>query len=280
MMRTDGVLPAGPIKLLISDVDGTLVTPDKLITKRALAAVKALSSAGVGFSIVSARPPRGLAKVAAALDLQLPYAAFNGGSLIGSDGNLIAAERLPLDAARTILQRLGEREISTWVFADDNWRLKDPGGPQVWRERRTVGFAPVVTPDFEDVVGQIDKIVGVSEDPALLSAIEAEAQSWVDGRAIVQRSQAYYLDFTALLANKGHAVEAICRSVGVAPEETAVIGDMTNDVAMFRTAGFSIAMGQAPNAVKAQAHAVTKANTDEGFAAAVEQLLLARVARP
>ncbi len=270
--------PAGPIKLLISDVDGTLVTPDKVISPLARAAVRALSAAGVAFSVVSARPPRGLAKIAATLGLQLPYAAFNGGSLVSMDGDLIGAERLAVDTARTILKHLAERGIDAWVFAGDSWRLKDPAGPEVGRERKTVGFGPVVVSDFDDVIDQVDKIVGVCRDPILLSAVETEAPSWSNGRALVQRSQAYYLDFTAPLANKGHAVGAICEYAGIETAQTAVIGDMSNDLAMFRAAGFSIAMGQAPDAVKAEADVVTDANSAEGFAHAVERFVLTRAA--
>jgi Cof subfamily protein (haloacid dehalogenase superfamily) len=268
------------IRLVVSDIDGTLVTPDKQVTPRAMAAVKALAAAGVGFSVVSARPPRGMAAIVSRLGLRQPYAAFNGGNLMGADGRLIAAERLTAEAARIILRRLAESKVDAWVFAGDSWRLTHSDGPQVGRERATVGFEPVVVADFEDVVDHIDKIVGVSDDAAQLLALEAGAAGWLGGGALVQRSQAYYLDFTAPRADKGHAVRAICEHAGVAPEETAVIGDMSNDVAMFEVVGFSIAMGQAPDAVKARADAVTEANSAEGFAHAVERLVLPRVRHP
>ena len=268
------------IRLVVSDIDGTLVIPDKQVTPRAMAAVKALAAAGVGFSVVSARPPRGMAAIVSRLGVRQPYAAFNGGALMGGDGRLIAAERLTAEAARTILGRLAERKVDAWVFADDSWRLTHSDGPQVGRERAAVGFDPVVVAHFEDVIDRIDKIVGVSDDAAQLLDLEAGAADWLEGAALVQRSQAYYLDFTALRADKGHAVRAICEHAGVPLEETAVIGDMSNDVAMFEVAGLSIAMGQAPDAVKARADAVTDANSAEGFAHAVERLVLPQVRRP
>jgi hydroxymethylpyrimidine pyrophosphatase-like HAD family hydrolase len=69
----------------------------------------------------------------------------------------------------------------------------------------------------------------------------------------------------------------IAAHVGADLADTIVIGDMTNDVAMFRVAGFAIAMGQAPAAVQAEASAVTAANTEDGFAKAVEALVLPRM---
>jgi Cof subfamily protein (haloacid dehalogenase superfamily) len=268
-----------PIRLVVSDIDGTLVTPDKVITPRAMAAVKALDAAGVAFSVVSARPPRGMAPVASALHVRQPYAGFNGGALVGPDGALIAAERLPREVARTVLAHLAERKVATWVFADDGWFLTSLREPEIDRERRAIGFEPTVVSDFDRFADRIDKIVGVSDDPAGLATVESEAQAWVAGHAIAQRSQTYYLDFTALTANKGHAVQAICQAASFKPEETAVIGDMSNDIAMFRVAGFSVAMGQSSEIVKAEAKAVTAANTEDGFAKAIEDLILPKAAR-
>jgi len=264
------------IRLLISDIDGTLVTPDKVVTPAAHAAVKALATAGIGFSVVSARPPRGMSAVTETLGLTLPFAAFNGGSLVTADRRLISALRLPAETARTILTRLDAAGVAAWVFADDRWLLTDPDGPEVPRERHAVGFDATVVTGFADVMERIDKIVGVSDDPKALGAVETEAATWLEGRALAQRSQAYYLDFTAPKANKGHAVRAICAQVGVSEDQTAVIGDMTNDVAMFEVAGLAIAMGQSSDTVKAQADFVTDANTADGFARAVERFVLPR----
>lgn len=269
-------MPPSPIDLLISDIDGTLVTPDKLLTPASITAVKSLAAAGIAFSVVSSRPPRGMARIVEALGVRLPFAAFNGGSLIGPAQRLITAYRLKAPTADEILKLLARREIDAWVFADDTWRLRDPHGAYVERERRTVGFDPTVVEHFEDLGDRIDKIVGVSTDHARLAAVEVEAQALLGASAIAQRSQLYYLDFTAPEADKGQAVRAICAQVGVAPERTAVIGDMANDVPMFRVAAFSVAMGQAPDAVKAQAKAVTTSNAEEGFARAVEDFILQR----
>ena len=138
--------------------------------------------------------------------------------------------------------------MQPWVFADDAWLLKDPNGPKVDRERRTVGFDPTVVASFGAVIGRIDKIVVPSNDAALLDRIEAELRAELAGDANVERSQAYYIDVTHPLANKGEAVRAIAAHVGADLARTVVIGDMTNDVAMFSVAGFAIAMGQAPEA--------------------------------
>jgi Cof subfamily protein (haloacid dehalogenase superfamily) len=266
--------PTGGVRLLISDIDGTLVTPDKILTAKALAAVQRLDAAGIGFSLVSARPPRAMQALAAALKVRLPFAAFNGGSLVAPDLRVISVNRLEPAVARTALGLLSAREVDTWVFADDTWRLRDPAGVGVERERRAVGFGPTVVSDFEDIVARVDKIVGVSDDPDRLAAVEIELQGLLGATANVERSQLFYLDITPPGADKGHAARAICEHAGVPLANTAVIGDMRNDVAMFRVAGLSIAMGQAPPEVRAAAQLTTAANTAEGFAKAVNRFIL------
>jgi hypothetical protein len=102
------------------------------------------------------------------------------------------------------------------------------------------------------------------------------ARARLSNRATVVRSQLYYLDITPHGTNKGTAVAALCRRLGVAPERLVTLGDMENDVPMFRAAGFSIAMGNASDAVKRAAQAATLANDEDGFADAVERLILPR----
>ncbi len=264
----------GPIALLIADVDGTLVTSDKLLTPAAIDAARRLGEAGVGFTIVSSRPPRGMAPIVEQLDITLPFAAFNGGSLVTSNLELIKAHRLPQDVARAALALLTARGVDAWVYADGDWRVRDPAGIRVPHERVTLGHGPMQVQGFEDVMGRIDKLVGVSDDPVLLASVEAAARQLLNARATINRSQTYYLDFTHPKANKGEAVRSLCQRIGVDLRRTAVIGDMINDVAMFAQAGFSIAMGNATAEVKAQATVVAETNENDGFAKAVHRFVL------
>ncbi len=272
-------LDAGrPIGLLVADLDGTLVTRDKSLTPAAIDAARRLREAGVAFTIISSRPPRGMAPIAQQLDIDLPLAAFNGGSLVTPSLELIEAYRLPQNVARAMLGLLTSSGVEAWVYADGDWLVRNPDGFRVSFERLTLGYGPTPVQGFEDVIGRIDKLVGVSDDPAVLASVEAAARQLLNGTATINRSQSYYLDVTHPKANKGEAVKALCRRIGVEPRRTAVIGDMFNDVAMFTQAGLSIAMGNATAEVKAQADVVTDTNENDGFAKAVDQFVLGPVA--
>jgi Cof subfamily protein (haloacid dehalogenase superfamily) len=270
--------PAPPVAFLISDVDGTLVTPDKRLTEAAAAAVRSLHTAGVGFSLISSRPPRGMAALLSALEVDQPFAAFNGGSILGPDGEVLERLTVPREAARMALALFDSRGVDSWVFARGEWWLRDPHGVNTDRERRTVGFEPTVIASFDPLLGEVDKLVGVSGDHDLLARTEIEAQDQLAGLAAAVRSQPYYLDVTHLQANKGRAVREICRLIGLDLQRLAVIGDMENDVSMFVEAGFAIAMGQASEAVRAAADTVTGPNTEDGFAEAVRRYVLPRAA--
>ncbi len=264
------------LRLFISDIDGTLVTPDKSLTPGAIAAVRDLASAGIGFTVVSSRPARGMRAIADALQLKLPFAAFNGGSIVAADGGLISAKRLSPEAARRAIALFQGRKLEVWGFADDSWLVLALQGPHVDHERHTVGFDPTLVGSFEAVIDRLDKLVAVSDDRGLLAAVEGEAQGALDGLANARRSQLYYLDVTHPEADKGHAVRALCAAIGVSPDETAVIGDQANDIAMFKVAGLAIAMGQSTDEVKSSAALVTEPNTADGFAHAVERFVLPR----
>lgn len=261
------------IALVISDIDGTLVTPDKTLTPGAIAAVRRLDEAGIGFTLVSSRPPRGMEALLATLRVRLAFAAFNGGTVVGQGGEVIEAHRLAPAVAGGVLELIEGRGVDAWVFAGGDWRLRRLDGPRVGLERRTVGFDPAVVSGFDDVIGAVDKIVGVSDDAALLARVEAQSLARFGEAASICLSQPYYLDVTDPSANKGDAVAALCAHIGVAPARTAVFGDGFNDIPMFARAGLSIAMGQAAEAVRARADFVSGPNTEDGFAQAVERVI-------
>ena len=259
--------------LLISDVDGTLVTSDKVLTPAAIEASRKLDTAGIAFSLISARPPRGLMHVVGPMRLRLPFAAFNGGAIVAPDGTLLASHPLPRDLAEIALRLLADGGVHAWVFAGDDWLLDDIADPNIAREQRTVKFAPHVVADFSGVTAPIGKVVGVSDDRGRLDACEDAIRKALAGKASVSRSQTYYLDIGSLAATKGQGVAALCDRIGTPLARTAVIGDMFNDLSMFDVAGMAIAMGNAPDAVKARAQRMTRSNAEDGFAAAVDDLV-------
>jgi len=264
------------ISLVLADVDGTLVTAEKVLTSRAVAAVKALRAADIQFAITSGRPPRGMSMLIDPLALRTPVAGFNGGILVKPDMTVLEQHVLAGDVARGALQVILDHGMDAWVYSGNDWLVRDPDAPHVAREEWTVKFAPTVVENFDQALDSAVKIVGVSDDHDLVARCEKDAQQALGNRASAARSQPYYLDITHPDANKGTVVKTLSRLLSVPVGEIATIGDMPNDVLMFRSSGLGIAMGNASPEVQAQADKVTASYDDEGFAKAIEEFILRR----
>jgi Cof subfamily protein (haloacid dehalogenase superfamily) len=262
------------ISLVLADVDGTLVTEDKILTERTRTAVRSLYSAGIRFAITSGRPPKGMAMLFEALALETPIAGFNGGLFVKQDLSIIEQKTLPADVAAKSIELIRAHDMDAWVYRGNDWLITKPNAPHVAREAWTVKFEPKVVTDYEGMLDSVEKIVGISDDLERVQRCEADAQEAFGDRATATRSQPYYLDVTNKDANKGAVVDYLSRQLGVPAEEIATLGDQPNDVLLFRRSGFSIAMGNASDQVKAQASATTDSYNDEGFAKAIERYIL------
>jgi Cof subfamily protein (haloacid dehalogenase superfamily) len=241
------------IRLLLADVDGTLVTENKVLTKAAQSAAHDLANAGIMLAITSGRPPRGMSMLIAPLKLRSVLAGFNGGVFVNPDLSQIESHALDPSIAKQAVNLILDQGLDVWVYTEKEWLIRDPNAPHVAREAWTVKFDAKVVVEFTAAhLAHAVKIVGVSDDLDLVAACEKKLQVTLSEKASATRSQPYYLDVTHPEANKGTVVTTLSRLLNIPPAEIATIGDMPNDVMMFRKSEFSIAMGNASNEVKAE----------------------------
>jgi hydroxymethylpyrimidine pyrophosphatase-like HAD family hydrolase len=219
--------------LVVCDVDGTLVDANKELSDANKAAIAELRSAGIGFTLISARPRSGMMWIADALDLDAPMGAFNGGIVFNRDGSIASHDTIDAGVARGMIELMAGAPVDRWVFADDRWYASSGEGHHVEHEIRASNQQPIVTDDIDALLDRADKITFVSDDEPML---------------------------------------------GVDLADTIAIGDQANDLAMFARAGRSIAMGNATDAVKAKADAVTLSNNDSGVAHAILTMILKELA--
>jgi hypothetical protein len=261
------------IALVVSDVDGTLLTKDKILTEKAAAAVRRLEDSGVGFTIVSSRPTIGMRFLIEPLRITLPVGSFNGGAVSDPQMNPIEQHLIPQPAVQRSIDVLNEFGIDIWLFTHNQWLTRHADGDYVPFEKRTIKADPVIVEDFTPYLSATCKIVGSSADAALLQRCETVMQAALGAEATAARSQSYYLDVTPPGCDKGTFVHAMAKRLGISTDAVATIGDMHNDLAMFRVSGMSIAMGNATDDIKKQATHVTASNEDEGFAGAMDIIL-------
>jgi Cof subfamily protein (haloacid dehalogenase superfamily) len=262
------------VRLVVADVDGTLVTPDKILTPRARAAVRTVIEAGIAFTITSGRPPLGMKTLIDDLQLRDPIAAFNGGLLVRPDLSVIGEHLVPSEAARAVIDILTKDGLDVWVYGGKDWYVKSRHGPHVDREEWTVKFPPTVVSTYDGLLDRVVKIVGVNDDHDVMARCAEEVQRQFAQHVSAALSQPYYLDVTHPKANKGEVVAALSAMLAIPTAQIASIGDMPNDVLMFQRSGLSIAMGNANADVQNAATFVTTSNKEEGFALAMERLVL------
>jgi len=263
------------IALVVSDVDGTLLTKDKTLTESAMAAVRRLHEAGIAFTITSSRPAIGMRFLIQPLQIKLPVGAFNGGCIIDPDLNPIELHTIPAPAVQRSLEVLNEFGTDVWLFTWDRWLARDRNGPYVPLEKRAIRADPTIVADFTPYLASACKVVGSSADAPLLQRCELAMQEALVTQATAVRSQSYYLDVTPPGCDKGTFVKAMASRLEIPKQAIATIGDMRNDLPMFEASGLSIAMGNATDEVKEMATQVTASNEEEGFASAIEMILRA-----
>jgi Cof subfamily protein (haloacid dehalogenase superfamily) len=264
------------IRLVLADVDGTLVTNDKILTDRAVQAVKDLADAEVLFAITSGRPPRGMEMLIEPLAIETPISAFNGGLIVDRDMKVIEQRVVPKELVSPIADLMKSFELSVWIYSGADWFVPDLEGPHVDREAWTVKFQPKLMKSVEDHTDDVAKIVGVSDDHDAVAKASAAAHDKFGDHVTAAASQPYYLDVTHPQANKGFVAQYLAKHYGISTDQIATMGDQPNDVLMFAHSGLSIAMGNADSSVQRSARRVTLSNEDEGFAYGVERFVLGK----
>jgi Cof subfamily protein (haloacid dehalogenase superfamily) len=262
------------VRLVVADVDGTLVTPDKILTPRARAAVKTIVEAGIAFTITSGRPPLGMKMLIEELQLQNPIAAFNGGLVVRPDLSVMSEHLVPSRTAHAVIEMLTKSALDVWVYRDKDWYIRSRHAPHVDREEWTVKFPPTLVSTYEGLLDRVVKIVGVSDDHEVMARTVADVQRQFGREVSAALSQPYYLDVTHPMANKGEAIRVLSALLNIPTAQIATIGDMPSDILMFKQSGLSIAMGNGGPDVQRAARFVTSSNTEEGFALAMERLVL------
>jgi Cof subfamily protein (haloacid dehalogenase superfamily) len=268
--------PSEAISAVLADVDGTLVTKEKLLTPRALEAVDLLESRGVLFAITSGRPPRGMRMLVKPLEVNGPMAAFNGGIIVLPDMTVADERVIEPEIAAAVIEMIRAFGLYAWIYRSTEWYVTDPHAPHAEREARTVQFSPIVVEKYDEYLDRAVKIVGVSDDFDLVARCEDAVQERFAGQVSAARSQPHYLDVTHPTANKGVVIERLSNYYGIPLRQIATLGDQPNDVLMFVKGGLSIAMGNASDEVQRQADFVTASHQDEGFAKAIEDFILPR----
>lgn len=266
----------GKVKLLVSDIDGTLLTDDKRLTPETITAAQKLKEAGIHLCLVSSRMPQGIQMFFKDLHILTPFGALNGGEIIGNKGDVVSSLAMNTQDAHEVCELLQKNDVKAWIFGGFDWVAFDVNDPFLAHEKAVIGADAEIIDNIHQYKNRIVKIEGVSTNTALLDELAEKINQTYPETVRALRSSDHYLDITHPKANKGFAAVELGKQYGIDISEIACIGDMDNDIPMLEIAGLSIAMGQSTERVHRHAHFQTKSNEENGWAYAVENYILPR----
>lgn len=269
-------------KLLVLDVDGTLLNSEKKIGARTLSALLKVQQMGVRIVLASGRPTYGLMPLVKALELG-NYGGFilsyNGGQIINAqNGELLFERRINPEMLPYIEKKARKNGFSLFTYHDENIVSNDVENEHICQEAQLNKMNLVKEEEFSIAIDFAPcKCMLVSDDEPALVALEEHWRRQLNGALDVFRSEPYFLEVVPTAINKANTLGALLEKLAIQSDEVIAIGDGVCDVSMLQMAGLGIAMGNAADSVKICADMVTASNDEDGVAIAVEKSILADI---
>ena len=263
------------IELVISDIDGTLLTSNHELSASTKKAAQKLVNADIKLALASSRPPRAIEPIAESLNLDVPFGAFNGSLIVSGNSTTIIAESSIEPAVTESIRRIATGlKLDVWLYDERDWWVSERTA-FVDREEHTAGFKALFEGYSERLGSPLNKLTVVGP-PERVAIAEKRVLDEFGEAVSASRSKPRFLDITPYGWHKGSVVGRFSELFGVSKDKIATIGDGPNDVEMFQCSGMSIAMGEAVDSVSSQAQYVTATNDEDGWALAMMKYVLAK----
>lgn len=276
--------PDSPYRAIALDLDGTVLDSRHRMPPGVRDALRAVSDRGYRVVLVSARAPRSVQQFVDAIGAREPYVALNGALLVqhrpldgvGADAGIVYRMPMLADDVRTVVDAGRACGLVANVYADFGWYVETVD-EWVREETDIVGFGPDVGPIDGTIRERTEKILVMGDAPAVRRLHDDLAPLGLGVRLTWSKPE--YLEIVRADVDKGTGVARLCQVLGIAREQLIAVGDNFNDVEMLQFAGLGVAVGNAPDAVKAIAGRVIPTNDEQGVAHFVRETLLGRSER-
>lgn len=269
-------------KLLVLDVDGTLLNDEREISKRTLAALLKVQQMGVRIVLASGRPTYGLMPLAKTLELG-NYGGFvlsyNGCQIIkAQNGEILFERRINPEMLPYLEKKARKNGFAIFTYHDDTLITDSPDNEYIKNEALLNNLKIIKEDEFSTAIDFAPcKCMLVSDKEKALIGLEQHWEKRLAGTLDTFRSEPYFLEVVPCGVNKANTLGALLEHLGVTREEVIAVGDGVCDVTMLQLAGMGVAMGHSQDSVKVCADYVTASNEEDGVALAVEKLILAEV---
>ena len=269
-------------KLLVLDVDGTLLNDEREISKRTLAALLKVQQMGVRIVLASGRPTYGLMPLAKTLELG-NYGGFvlsyNGCQIIkAQNGEILFERRINPEMLPYLEKKARKNGFAIFTYHDDTLITDSPDNEYIKNEALLNNLKIIREDEFSTAIDFAPcKCMLVSDKEKALIGLEQHWEKRLAGTLDAFRCEPYFLEVVPCGVNKANTLGALLEHLGVTREEVIAVGDGVCDVTMLQLAGMGVAMGHSQDSVKVCADYVTASNEEDGVALAVEKLILAEV---
>jgi Cof subfamily protein (haloacid dehalogenase superfamily) len=269
-----------PYKMIVLDLDDTLLNDEHTLSKRNKEALMAAQELGVKVVLASGRPTFGMISLAKELQLD-QYGSYilsyNGSKIIDATSNEELFNSTISSEMAHRLYDLSRREgVSILSYKDESIVIEEPN-EYADIEATITGLPLQIVDQFKESINEPVVKAMMLAHPDVLVNVEQAMIKEVGEEVSVFRSKPFFLEFTALNVTKGTSLSQLTKKLGIAPEEVIAIGDSYNDITMIEFAGLGVAMGNAPEAIKEIANYVTDTNNHDGVAKVVEDFILSKV---
>lgn len=264
-------------KAVFIDIDGTLIKSDHSISKATFDAIQKLKEKNILVSLVSARPLHGMFQIADEIGLMdFPLASLNG-ACIAIDKKIAFESTIDAPIIARLHEQLQKYDTTAIYYQGMKWLAAMRNFYTDYEQKITA--VPITIEPFADMLKYWqkegtgpNKILAIA-DAAVTSEIQNDLKQQYIGQLNIYTSKPTYLEVMGIAASKLNAVKFLINHYHISPEEIIAIGDNFNDEEMIAFAGTGIAMGNAPDEVKAKADYVTDTNNDDGVANALNLFL-------
>lgn len=274
--RIEGDENAVSIRLVATDLDDTLLRDDRTLSERVIKTIRKAREQGVQVTFATGRMTASTRPYVEQLGIDVPIITYNGAMIQEAiSGEVLFRKVIPVVTAREIVSWLLNRKVHLHVYRKDQVYTEQLND---WsQEYARVTRVPVEVTNLEELLKQedegIEKIILFGESKGLEIWREKILEKF-SGKVHLTRSKPHFLELIHPEINKGVALLALAKRLGINRDEVMAIGDNFNDIEMIRSAGLGVAIGNARQEVKDAADVITTSNQEDGVAQAIEKYVL------
>lgn len=269
-------------KILFTDLDGTLLNNENLVSDGNRAAIQRLLDAGHYLVVTTGRPVKSAFKVAKDLGLAMPgcfLIAYNGGVIFDcAKEEVLMQKTLPMEYVRYLFEEAEKYGLYIQTYGEDDKILTKQDGPELeyYVEVCRGSLNYEICEDVCESLGKEPyKVLLISMNEEKVLEFHKDHKEWQEGKCESTFSSREYLEYLPIGVSKGSGIRTLCEMLNVSLENSYAAGDERNDVSMIEDAGVGIAMKNAVDEAKAAADYITENDNDhDGIAEVIDKLIL------